>query len=121
DKSRTLTLDPLTDDLAAPSGGKAKVRVVNATTGIGKLDVIGPDGKIFTGVGNNSSTSYKDVNPMRGTIEVRRGDKSVDVLRIANQNLQNGKIYTIIVVGGSGQPVEAVTVSDEQTPSGIGG
>lgn len=120
-KDQALTLDSLNDDLTLPAEGKAKIRIVNAALGLGKIDVVGPDGKIFSGVGDDTSTSYKDVSAARGTLEVRRSDKKVDVLRITNLNLQPGKIYTIFVVGGAGQPIEGVTVSDELTPSGIGG
>jgi hypothetical protein len=40
------TLDAMNDDLKVPTDGKAKVRVVNAAVGLGKIDVVGPDGKV---------------------------------------------------------------------------
>jgi hypothetical protein len=121
-KDGALTLDPLNDNLKAPAGGKAKLRIVNAAVGLGKIDVVGPDGKIFGGIGENSSTSYKEVAPIRGTFEIRRSDKSVDALRIPNMSLQPGKLYTIFIVGGDGQRLEALPVTDQLTPpAGVGG
>ena len=121
-KDQQLALDVLKDDLSVPATGKSKLRVVNATVGLGKIDMYGPDGKLFTGIGERSSTSYKDVPPTAGTIEVRRADKKTDVLRITKANLQAGKIYTIVVSGGSGAPIESVIVADQQTPPvGVGG
>jgi len=121
-KNATLTLDALQDDLMSPSEGKAKLRVVNTAVGLGKIDMVGPGGKIFSGVGDNSSTSYKEIAPAPGVLEIRRSDRKVDVLRIVNLNLQPGKIYTIFVTGGAGKPLEAVTVTDQLTPpAGVGG
>ena len=116
------TLDAMNDDFKVPDNGKAKVRVVNAAVGLGKIDVVGPDGKLFGGVGDISSTSYKEVNPINGTLEIRRNDKSADVLRIPNMNIQPGKLYTIFIVGGAGQRLEAIPVTDQLTPpAGVGG
>jgi hypothetical protein len=58
---------------------------------------------------------------MQGTLEVRRNDKSVDVLRIPNLSIQPGKLYTIFIVGGAGQRLEAIPVTDQLTPpAGVG-
>ena len=116
-----LTLDALTDDLKSPAEGKTKVRIVNAAVGLGKVDIVGPDGKIFGGVGDDSTTSYKEVAPVQGVLEIRRSDKKVDALRV-NASLQPGRMYTIFIVGGAGQRLEAIPVTDQLTPpSGVGG
>src|SRR5579885_904775 len=116
-KDREYTLNAMNDDLKAPEEGKAKVRVVNAAVGLGKIDVVGPNGKILTGIGDDSSTSYKEIAPMQGTLEIRRADKSVTALRVPNMSLQAGKLYTIFIVGGAGQRLEAIPVTDQLTPS----
>ncbi len=122
DGKNQYTLDALNDDFKMPAEGKAKVRVVNAAVGLNKIDVVGPDGKILTGVGSDSSTSYKEVNPMQGTLEIRRSDKAVDVLRVPNMTISPGKLYTIFIVGGAGQKYEAIPVTDQLTsPAGVGG
>ena len=111
-----LNLLPVNDDLAAPSAGKAKVRFINAATGLGKVDVASPSEKMFSGVEPESSTSYKEVAPLRGPLEVRN-DKKVATLRIRNVDLEPDKMYTIVLLGGSGKPLEAVPVMDELTPA----
>jgi len=121
-KDAGYTLNAMNDDLKIPTDGKAKVRVVNAAVGLGKIDVVGPDGKIFGGVDEISSTSYKEVNPATGALEIRRNDKSVDALRVPNMSFQPGKLYTIFIVGGAGQRLEAIPVTDQLTaPAGVGG
>ncbi len=122
-KNATLTLDPLNDDLTPPAEGKAKIRFVNAAVGLGKVDVVAPDGKMFSGVGDNSSTSYKEIAITRGPLEIRKSDKKADLLRITNLNLQPGRMYTVFIVGGTaGTKLEAFTVTDQLTPpAGVGG
>jgi hypothetical protein len=116
-----LALDALTDDFKTPAEGKAKVRIINAAVGLGKIDIVGPDGQIFGGVADDSATSYKDVAPTQGVLEIRRSDKKVDALRV-NVSLQPGKLYTIFIVGGAGQRLEAIPVTDQLTPpTGVGG
>jgi hypothetical protein len=106
----------LQDDLSAPSAGNAKVRVINAAVGVSKLDVVGPNGKVHTGVDSTSSTSYKEVPAKAGPLEVRNS-KQVDVARISNVDLQLGKLYTFVVVGGGGRPIEILPVTDQLVPT----
>src|SRR5262249_39814690 len=121
-KDPGYTLDAIDDDLKPPSEGKAKVRVVNSAVGLGKIDIIGPNGKILTGVAQDSSTCYRHVPPSQGTLEIRRNDKSVDALRIPNMSIQSGQLYTIFIVGGAGQRLEAIPVTDRLIPpTGVGG
>jgi len=116
-----VTLDALNDDLNPPTNGKAKMRVINAAVGLGKIDVVGPDGKIFGGIGDDSSTSYKEIAPTQGVLEIRRSDKKVDALRV-NATLQPGRLYTIFIVGGAGARLEAIPVTDQLTPpASVGG
>jgi hypothetical protein len=109
----TYTLDALNDDLIPPDDGKAKLRVVNASLGLGKIDVVNPDGKLFGGVAEDSGTSYKEVAPSQGTIEIRHSDKKADALRVTNLSLQPGRLYTLFIVGGAAHPLEAVPVTDQ--------
>jgi hypothetical protein len=116
------TLKSMDDNLNEPNVGKAKLRVVNAAVGLGSIDVVDANGQIVGGVGEDSSTDYKEIAPLQGTLEVRRGSKKADVLRIQHQNIQPGKIYTLFIVGGAGQPLDSVLVSDQLTPpTGVGG
>jgi len=119
-KNDALTIDTVTDDLTAPSAGKTKIRVINASLSIGKVDVYDPHGKVVSGVGEDSDTDYKEIPPVQGTLEIRRANNKVDVLRIPNMALQPDKLYTLVIVGGMGHPFEAIPVTDELRPAGPG-
>lgn len=111
-----LKLDAMNDDLTPPSAGKTKLRVINAAIGAGSIDVVDPHGKIFGGVDENTSTSYKEIAPVEGTLEIRKSDKKADILRVPNTNLQPEKLYTLVIVGGAGQPLAAIPITDQLTP-----
>ena len=121
-KDNSLSLDAIDDDLSTPDAGKAKVRIINAAMGIGDVNVVGHSGSLFDGVDANSSTSYKQIDPMNGALEVRKGDNKTDVVRLSNFDIQAGKLYTFLLVGGSGQPFQIVPVTDQTTVrTGVGG
>jgi len=108
-----VTLDPIKDTLTPAANGKAKVRVINAALGVGKLDLYYPNGKIATGVGVDSYSSYSEVALGQGTVEIRRADKKVDVARIPNMNLEADKLYTLLVMGGAGHALTVIPVVDQ--------
>lgn len=112
-----LTLEVISDDLTPPASGKAKVRVINATNGLGKIDVVDSQGKVVTGVAPDSASNYDNVAPASGTLEIRRADRHSDIARVPNFTLDAAKLYTIIVVGGEGQPYQAIPVADQLTPN----
>lgn len=143
DKNGKEKLDVITDRLTEPANGKAKVRVINASAD--EVDVYAPVAmnsrtsgtadraknstanrtarnkkeKWFGGVNQVSSTDYKEVNPMNGTLQVRpskankrtaRGGVNVPV------DLNAGKLYTLVVTGGErGHALDVVRVEDQLT------
>ncbi|MGH9559683.1 MAG: DUF4397 domain-containing protein [Bryobacteraceae bacterium] len=120
-KDNSLTLDAIDDDLSAPDAGKAKVRVINAAVNLGGVDVIDPSGSLFQGVDDNSSTSYKQVDPVKGALEVRRSNKKTDVVRYPDLDVEAGKLYTLVIVGGESQHFDVVPVTDQTTVhTGVG-
>jgi hypothetical protein len=114
-KDGKLNLEVVNDDLTPPSGGKAKVRVINAAIGLGKVDVVDSQGDVVTGVGPDTASSYKDVTPAAGPLEVRRADKHNDIARVPNFTIDPAKLYTIVIVGGGGQPYTVIPVTDQLT------
>jgi hypothetical protein len=112
-KTNEYILDALKDDLSKPAAGKTKVRVINASIGVGKVDIIYPDGILFGGVDQNSATSYKEISPSTGPLEIRQNDKHIDALRLPNFTLDRDKLYTLVIVGGAGQPLQIIPVTDQ--------
>jgi hypothetical protein len=134
-------LDVITDRLSEPANGKAKIRVINASGE--EVDVYAPaamnsrtsgsadraknpnaarneEEKWFGGVNQVSSTSYKEVDPMNGTLQIRpanannkrvaRGGVNVPV------DLNAGKLYTLVVTGGErGHALDVIRVEDQLT------
>lgn len=105
------------DDLVPPSSGKAKLRLIHASADAGEVDVYAKEGnkKLLGGVDFRNATSYSEVDPMSGTIEVRPEGKANSVLTIPNAKFDAGNIYTIVVVGkAKGTPkLEAMIVEDK--------
>jgi hypothetical protein len=143
DKNGKEKLEVITDRLTEPATGKAKVRVINASAD--EVDVYSPvatngttgsadrtknppaasrtaaneESKWFGGVNQASSTSYKDVDPMNGSLQVRPATASsrhrVGGLKVP-VDLTAGKLYTLVITGGAhGQALSAVRVEDELT------
>lgn len=105
------------DDLVPPSPGKAKVRVIHASADVGEVDVYAREGnkKLLGGVNFRNATSYGEVDPMSGALEVRPEGKTNAVLTIPNVKFNAGDIYTIVVMGkAKGIPkLEAMIVEDK--------
>jgi hypothetical protein len=105
------------DDLVPPSSGKAKVRVIQASPNTGEIDVYAKEGnkKLVGGVNPLKATSYSELDPISGTIEVRPSGKNNAVLTIPNAKFNAGDVYTIVVMGqakGATKP-EATIVEDK--------
>ena len=103
----------LDDDLTPGPQDHARVRVINASADAGEVDVAakGRDKTIFDGVNFGSEAGYKEVQPMRGTLEVRREGKKEVLTTIPNQNWEPGKTYTIVLAGRG--KLEAITIQDQ--------
>lgn len=95
------TLDAISDGFDAPSAGKAKVRVINASTNAGDVDlwVAGTRNELLDGVDPDSASSFKEVDPTTAAIEVRRDDKKGMPVKVADMPIQAGKLYTVLVTG----------------------
>ncbi|WP_234589054.1 DUF4397 domain-containing protein, partial [Micromonospora sp. MH99] len=91
-----LGLRVLTDDLSAPTQGRAKVRVVQASVRTPVLDVAAADGPtIADGVQFATTTDYQQVEP--GTWKLRltgAGGPSTD----AEVRLTGGAVYSLLVL-----------------------
>jgi hypothetical protein len=111
------TLSVINDDLVPPSSGKAKVRILNASPDAGEVDVYLREGdkKLFGGVNALKETSYSEVDPAKGTLEVRPEGKNNAVLRVPNVKFDPDKIYTLVVLGREKAlpKLEALVVEDQ--------
>ncbi len=69
-----VALSLLVDEVAPPADGKASLRVMNASSEAGKVDVVlkGSSQALVSGPGNSPASSFVDVTPVRGTLVVHR-------------------------------------------------
>lgn len=95
-----VSLAEISDDLAPPKPGKAKVRLINATFGVDHLDLhrSGVEKKI-AGVQTGASTEFKDVDP--GTFEIRPAKHPVSS-RLSNLIVEPDHFHTFVILGRSG-------------------
>jgi hypothetical protein len=119
-KDQPATLKVLSDELVPPTEGKSSVRVLNASPDAGQVEVIvgGRIDPVVRNVDGNAASGYQEVDPLEGTLEVRKGDGKRVLARLPDTHLDAGKLYTVIVVGRTaGKPrVEVVMVEDEVRP-----
>jgi len=108
----TNILRAVSDDLDAPSAGKAKVRMINAAPNAGELDLVQArdrKNEIFDGIDFDSPTSFKEVEP--GNFEVRHDDNKAPALRLPQLSVQPDKFYTVIITGD--RAVESIRIEDQ--------
>ena len=143
DKDGNPKLNVTSDNLDNPPSGKAKVRVINASEE--EVDVLSPvtrrdhpdtgnadratdrketrephAGKDvdtwFGGVNANSSTQYKEVDPINAPLTVRptSAKKAPGPGVHVPVDFAAGKLYTLVVTGGGrGHALDVVRVTDE--------
>jgi hypothetical protein len=80
-----------------------------------KVDVYpaGSRDALIDGVDFKEATGYKEVYPVPAEIDVRtEGDRSSGV-KVRNLSLAPGKLYTLVVMGGNGQPLTTKVIEDQ--------
>jgi hypothetical protein len=139
DKNGNEKLDVIDDNFSQPADGKSKVRVINASEK--EVDVYAPvstegkeegsadrakhpdrnnpyanEDKWFSGVNAVSSTSFKDVAPYDGKLDIvsagyNNRAQRAQATHVA-MNMRPGDLYTVIVTGGGRHPLDAVKIDD---------
>jgi hypothetical protein len=95
-----LGLKVINDDLALPSTGKAKVRVINASIRAPQLDVsVATTGApIATGAAFATTTDYREVNPGKWPLKLQPSGTNTATQVAAN--CAAGGVYSVIVLDG---------------------
>jgi hypothetical protein len=115
-----MALNVIVDNLTQPSEGKAKVRLINAAPNFGQLDVISQNDRklLFRDITVDTATGYEDVDASTTTLVVLKKGQKKPVLLISNLNLEAGKMYTIVMTGGTANaPIQAIPIEDALTQS----
>ena len=108
----------VTDDIAQPEAGRARIRVINASSDTAQVDLVarGAADTLFDDVDFREASGYKDVDPSVGPLEVRSEDGK-RVLAEPDLTLEAGRNYTIVIAGKEqGSPrLKAVVIEDRLT------
>ena len=100
-KFATLGLDVFTDDLSRPGGGKAKVRVIQASVASPVLDVALPNGTpIANDVAFASTTEYRLVDPGDWILKLTPNG-SANTTTVDCQ-LNAGTVYSLLILDRHG-------------------
>jgi hypothetical protein len=113
-----LGLRVIDDDLALPPGGKAKVRIIQASVRAPVLGVSTAAGQsIASDVAFASTTPYKLVNPGYWTVNLQpAGGGQPSTLQA---NCKSGNVYSLIVVDAPGGGLKAELRADALREGGI--
>ncbi len=120
DQAAKPVLKVFNDDESAPAAGKAKLRIIDAAPGEKSVSVYAPGRKDKLADESRFSavSSWKEVDPVNGSLEVRTGSgNSTQVTKVSDMRIEPGKLYTLIVEGGprSAQKLHVVPMVDNPT------
>jgi hypothetical protein len=117
DTNDRISLRVINDNLEPTSADKAEIRVIHASPDAGDVDLVAKqnNSKLFSSVGMGTNTSYSDVDPMNGNLEVRAEGQEKALATVPNSKLDKGRMYTIVVAGKlNGAPkLEAIVIEDQ--------
>jgi uncharacterized protein (DUF2141 family) len=121
DKDGSGNLRVVNDTESAPDSGKAKIRIIHAAPGMDAIELYagGHKDKIAGESRFTSSSTWQQVDPVTGPLELRTSNKNDKPVRISNVTLQPGKMYTFVVFGGekAGDKVTVIPIVDNPKES----
>ncbi|HEX5635235.1 MAG TPA: DUF4397 domain-containing protein [Gemmatimonadales bacterium] len=119
DEGKGAQLRVLKDELGVDAG-KAKIRVIHAAPNVGEVDVAmsGQTDLLFDDVEFGKEAGFKEVDPMSGTLQIRRDDDDKDAQGPASSNagrlnLEAGRAYTVVITGANPKRPDFITFVDE--------
>jgi hypothetical protein len=119
DKDAKPVLRVVNDDESAPDSGKAKVRMIHAAPGADPVNLyVGHSTNKLAGESRFSTAStWQQVDPVKGPLEIRAGDKKTGPEVTVKHGLDAGNLYTFVVEGGpkSGEKLHVVELMNTAT------
>jgi hypothetical protein len=123
--NKSVALKVLVDDVAPPSQGKARIRVVQASSAVPKVDVSTSDGlEIAKDAAFPSTTAYTEVPAKQWTLTVTPVGGSAQAVE-KPLDVTAGAIYTVLVLDNSQGGLQVLVRKDmasaSRTPVGAVG
>ncbi|MBV8951402.1 MAG: DUF4397 domain-containing protein [Actinobacteria bacterium] len=101
------------DDLSAPASGEAKARLVNATVGDGPVELKFSDAStVFPQTDFPAASPYLAVRPGEYDVTVLASSSGSTLDDAPQVDFGAGITYTLVAIGGAGQPVRVLPVVD---------
>ncbi|HET7517539.1 MAG TPA: DUF4397 domain-containing protein, partial [Actinomycetes bacterium] len=102
----------LIDDMSRPGAGKSKVRFVQAIPGDSAVDLVSDGDVLVSNAKFSSASDYQEVPAGSVDTEVRKTGTGEVLAKADNVELASGSIYSLVAVGGIGEKMELLDISD---------
>jgi hypothetical protein len=101
-KPGKVKADPVkADDLVPPKAGMSS-RLINVAPDAGELTFTpGAEKPLFSGIDFEKATAYAEITAMVGQLAVHREDEKSALREVPSTSFDSGKVYTVIVLGGT--------------------
>jgi Domain of unknown function (DUF4397) len=108
----------LTDDMSRPGNGESKVRLIRliqAIPGEAAVDLVGGGDVLVANARFPSASDYQEVPAGSADLEVRKAGSGEVLAKADNVKLASGSISSLVAVGGIGEELELLDISDAAT------
>ena len=102
----------LTDDMSRPGAGKGKVRFIQAVPGDSAVDLVSDGDVLVSNAKFTSASDYQEIPAGSVDTEVRKTGTGEVLAKADNVDLTSGSIYSLVAVGGIGEKMELLDISD---------
>jgi hypothetical protein len=102
----------LTDDMSRPGNRKSKVRLIQAIPGEDAVDLAAGGDVLISNARFPSASEYQEVPAGSVDLEVRKAGSSEVLAKANNVKLSSGSISSLVAVGGIGEKLELLDISD---------
>jgi hypothetical protein len=102
----------LTDDMNPPANSKSKVRLIQAIPGESSVDLVTGDDVLIANAKFPSASDYQEVPAGSVDAEVRKTGTGEVLAKADNLKLSSGSISSLVAVGGIGEKMGLLDISD---------
>jgi hypothetical protein len=97
--SRTTVAQVVTEEVAAPAAGQARVRVLNTSADAGAVDVLLNDQKVATNLAFANASPFVDLPPGKYALRINTTGTTTTLAGPTDVDLVVGRVYTIVTQG----------------------
>jgi hypothetical protein len=98
--------------MSRPAGSKSKVRLIQAIPGESAVDLVTGGDVLIANAKFPSASDYQEVEAGSVDVEVRKTGTGEVLAKSDNVKLASGSISSLVAVGGIGEKLELLDISD---------